>query len=182
MVNKFSCGEEDGDFWSWLSRCCQGCVIYSWRNWPYEAVVFNGPAWKQVEIWVAGKSGKRLSADVVINGGDMLPWNNDPFRQGKFIGCYLNDHFSRFNSAEIYYLCYPGNDDLRIFDQLFEETCNKYPLVMCLAQRTVEVGGYEFAGMNWVVDYPFQLKDRCRMDTDDYTFDVQFGKGVLSTP
>ena len=25
------------------------------------------------------------------------------------------------------------------------------------------------------------LKDRCRMDTDDYTFDVQFGKGLLST-
>ena len=26
---------------------------------------------------------------------------------------------SRFNSAGIYYLCYPGNDDLKIFDQLF---------------------------------------------------------------
>ena len=36
--------------------------------------------------------------------------------------------------------------------------------------------------MNWVVDYPFRLKDRCRMDTDDYIFQEQFGKGLLSTP
>jgi hypothetical protein len=35
--------------------------------------------------------------------------------------------------------------------------------------------------MNWVVDYPFQLKDRCRMDTEDYMFQSQLGTGVLST-
>jgi Icc-related predicted phosphoesterase len=139
----------------------------------------HGSKWKYEQLL---KAAKGFRADVVINGGDMLPWNNDPFRQGEFIRGYLNDHFSRFNSAGIHYLCYPGNDDLRIFDKLFEEICNKYPLIICLAQRTFEVGGYEFIGMNWVVDYPFQLKDRCRMDTDDYTFDVQFGKGVLSTP
>jgi len=128
------------------------------------------------------EAAKDFRADVVINGGDMLPWNNDPFRQGEFIINYLDNHFARINSAGIYYLCYPGNDDLRIFDQLFEEICNKYPFVICLAQRKFEVGGYEFIGMNWVVDYPFRLKDRCRMDTDDYIFQVQFGKGLLSTP
>ena len=36
--------------------------------------------------------------------------------------------------------------------------------------------------MNWVVDYPFKLKDRCRMDTKDYDFQMQFGTGLLSTP
>jgi Icc-related predicted phosphoesterase len=35
--------------------------------------------------------------------------------------------------------------------------------------------------MNWVVDYPFRLKDRCRMDTKDYIFQEQFGTGLLST-
>lgn len=139
----------------------------------------HGSKWKYERLL---KAAKGFRADAVINGGDMLPWNNDPFRQGDFIRGYLNDHFSRFNSAGIHYLCYPGNDDLRIFDKPFEEICNKYPLIICLAQRTFELGDYEFIGMNWVVDYPFQLKDRCRMDTDDYTFDVQFGKGVLSTP
>jgi hypothetical protein len=35
--------------------------------------------------------------------------------------------------------------------------------------------------MNWVVDYPFRLKDRCRKDTPDYIFQQQFGTGLLST-
>ena len=39
----------------------------------------------------------------------------------------------------------------------------------------------EFIGMNWVVDYPFRLKDRCRKDTPDYIFQQQFGTGLLST-
>ncbi len=125
---------------------------------------------------------KDFQANIVINGGDMLPKDIDPFRQGEFIANYLDDHFARFNSAGIYYLCYPGNDDLRIFDKQFEDTCNKYSFVVYLAQSKFEIGGYEFIGMNWVVDYPFRLKDRCRMDTDDYTFQEQFGTGLLSTP
>ncbi|MFH1026969.1 MAG: phosphoesterase [Pseudomonadota bacterium] len=128
------------------------------------------------------EAAKRFRAHLVINGGDMLPWDIDPFRQGEFITGFLDDHFARFNSAGIYYLCYPGNDDLMIFDPLFEETCNKYPFVFCLAQRKLEIGGCEFVGMNWVVDYPFRLKDRCRMDTDNYIFQAQLGKGLLSTP
>ncbi|MBA3019107.1 MAG: phosphoesterase [Desulfobacteraceae bacterium] len=138
----------------------------------------HGSKWKYERLFEAAKDFK---AKVVINGGDMLP-QNEPFRQGEFITDYLDNHFAQFNSAGIYYLCYLGNDDLRIFDQRFEETCNKYSFVVCLAQRKFEVGGYEFAGMNWVVDYPFRLKDRCRMDTDDYIFQEQFGKGLLSTP
>lgn len=139
----------------------------------------HGSKWKYERLMEAAKG---FRADVVINGGDMLPWNNDPFRQGQFITNYLDNHFAQFQSAGIYYLCYPGNDDLRMFDQLFEKTCNKYPFVVCLAQCKFEVGGYEFIGMNWIVDYPFRLKDRCRMDTYDYMFQVQFGKGLLSTP
>ena len=138
----------------------------------------HGSKWKYERLFEVAKD---LRADVVINGGDMLP-QNEPFRQGEFIADYLDNHFARFNSAGIYYLCYLGNDDLRIFDQLFEEICDKYSFVVCLAQRKFEVGGYEFIGMNWVVDYPFRLKDRCRMDTDDYIFQAQFGKGLLSRP
>ncbi len=138
----------------------------------------HGCKWKYKRLF---KVAKDFQADVIINGGDMLPGNNDLFRQGEFITGYLDSHFARFDSAGIYYLCYLGNDDLRIFDKLFEETCNKYSFVVCLAQRKFEVGGYKFIGMNWVVDYPFRLKDRCRMDTDDYTFQEQFGEGLLST-
>jgi len=138
----------------------------------------HGTKWKYERLLQAAKN---FRANVVINGGDMLPWNNEPFKQGEFITNYLDNHFAQFNSAGIYYLCCLGNDDLRIFDQLFEETCNKYSFVVCLAQRKFEVRGYSFVGMNWVVDYPFRLKDRCRIDTDEYIFQEQFGKGLIST-
>lgn len=128
------------------------------------------------------KAAKEFQADVVVNGGDMLPKGGDLFEQDKFITGYLEEHFAQFNYAGIYYLCYPGNDDLRIFDDIFETTCSKYPFIINLAQRKFNVGGYEFVGMNRVVDYPFRLKDRCRMDTKDYVFQKQFGTGLLSTP
>ena len=139
----------------------------------------HGSKWKYDRLFEVAKD---FRANVVINGGDMLPKEGEPFSQGDFITNYLDDHFARFNSAGIYYLCYPGNDDLGIFDELFEETCNKYPFIVYLAQRKFEIEGYDFVGMNWVVDYPFRLKDRCRMDTEEYIFQEQFGTGLLSKP
>jgi Icc-related predicted phosphoesterase len=139
----------------------------------------HGCKWKYERLFEVTKE---FGATIVINGGDLLPKDGNLFAQDKFIKNYLDNHFAQFNSAGIYYLCYLGNDDLRIFDELFEEICNKYSFVVCLAQCKFEVGGFEFVGMNWVVDYPFRLKDRCRMDTDDYIFQEQYGTGLLSTP
>ncbi len=109
-----------------------------------------------------------------------MPMEGGLYNQKKFISGFLDGYFSRFNSKKIYYLSCPGNDDLKIFDPLYDETCDKYPFVKNLAQRKIEIQGYEFIGMNWVVDYPFQIKDRCRMDTDHFIFPYQFGKGILS--
>lgn len=120
-------------------------------------------------------------ADVVINGGDMLPKEGDLFRQGEFIRGDLKDHFAQFERADIYYLCYLGNDDVRIFDGLFDDLCKQYRIVINLAQQKCEIGKYDFIGMNYVVDYPFRLKDRCRKDTVDYQFQRQLGTGLLST-
>jgi Icc-related predicted phosphoesterase len=118
---------------------------------------------------------------MVVNGGDLLPHSGSPFsEQPRFIKNVLDAHFAAFDAAGIYYLCYPGNDDLMCFDDLFEATCARHPFVHSLAGRTVEVAGYEFVGMNWVVDYPFRLKDRCRMDTAAYVFGPQYGTGLLS--
>ena len=119
--------------------------------------------------------------DAVINGGDMLPKNRDMFTQDRFITDHLEDHFRGFQEAGIPYLCCLGNDDLRIFDDLFEQTCARYDVVTNLAQRRHRLNGHEFVGMNWVVDYPFRLKDRCRKDTPDYQFQMQLGTGLLST-
>jgi Icc-related predicted phosphoesterase len=124
---------------------------------------------------------KLTEADVVINGGDMLPTTGDLFSQGDYIRNELDAHFKEFDEAGIYYLCYLGNDDLRIFDEVFEKTCQKYSFVFNLAQHKIYVGDFEFVGMNWVVDYPFRLKDRCRMDTVDYVFQEQYGTALVST-
>ncbi len=139
----------------------------------------HGCRWKYERLFEVAQE---FEAEAIINGGDMLPKTGDLFGSGQFISAYLDEHFAKFNAAQIYYLCYLGNDDLRIFDPVFEQTCNKYPYVVNLAQRKFEIQGYEFVGMNWVLDYPFRLKDRCRMDSQDYIFQEQFGTGLLSTP
>ncbi len=128
------------------------------------------------------QTARKHHARVVINGGDMLPHGSGPSTQGRFITDYLDAHFAAFDAAGIHYLCCLGNDDYATYDALFDATCDKYPHVANLAQRKVEIGNWEFVGMNWVVDYPFRLKDRCRMDTQDYVFQAQFGTGLLSTP
>ncbi|MCG2767777.1 MAG: metallophosphoesterase [Chloroflexota bacterium] len=138
----------------------------------------HGCVWKYDRLFEAAQD---FRADVVINCGDMLPKGGDLFAQDKFIAGYLDAHFAQFDSAGIYYLCYLGNDDLGIFDKVFKKVCNEHSFVICLAQRRFEVGGFEFVGLNWVVDYPFRLKDRCRMDTKDYVFEEQLGTGLLST-
>ena len=138
----------------------------------------HGCVWKYHRLLTVAQA---FQADVVVNSGDMLPKDRDLFQQDTFITHDLQAHFDQFEEAGIFYLCYLGNDDLRIFDGLFEETCQEYEFIHNLAQRKITIENIEFIGMNWVVDYPFRLKDRCRMDTKNYTFQPQFGTGLLST-
>ncbi len=42
----------------------------------------HGSKWKYERLFEVAKD---FQANVVINGGDMLPHNNEPFRQGEFI-------------------------------------------------------------------------------------------------
>lgn len=124
----------------------------------------------------------KSSFDLVINGGDMLPNDGNLYNQREFIEYELPKHFEHFERARIHYLCCLGNDDLRIFDDIFDEVCSRFSYVHNLVQRRHKVLGHEFIGMNWVVDYPFTLKDRCRKDTKDYVFQAQLGPAVASTP
>jgi Icc-related predicted phosphoesterase len=138
----------------------------------------HGSEWKYNRLLEVAADSK---AQVVVNGGDMLPNDGGPSQQKEFITSFLDRYFEKFNDAGIYYLCYLGNDDFIIYDQLFEEVCGKYDCIVPLSQREHDINGYEFIGLNWVVDYPFRLKDRCRMDTEDYVFQKQLGTGLLST-
>jgi Icc-related predicted phosphoesterase len=96
----------------------------------------HGIEWKHNEIFQIASS---LKPDVVINGGDMLPFKGNVLQQDKFITGFLDEYFSRFESMEIYYLGLLGNDDLRIFDGLFQETCDKYSYVVNMAQTKFEI-------------------------------------------
>jgi len=141
----------------------------------------HGIEWKHEEIFQIASS---LKPDVVINGGDMLPFKGNLLDQDKFITGFLNEYFSRFESMEIYYLGQLGNDDLRIFDDLFQKTCDKYSFVVNIAQTRFQIddNNYEFIGMNLVSDLPFGLKDRARKDTMDFVHPRQIGRQYLSTP
>ncbi|MFW9990232.1 MAG: phosphoesterase, partial [Candidatus Odinarchaeota archaeon] len=94
------------------------------------------------------------------------------------------EYFSRFESMEIYYFGMLGNDDLIIFNEIFQKTCDKYSFVVNIAQKRFQIEGskYEFIGMNWVSDLPFGLKDRARKDTKDFKHPKQIGRQYLSTP
>jgi len=139
----------------------------------------HGCTWKYHRLVTVAQA---FQADVVVNSGDMLPKNQNLFNQDVFITHDLQEHFDQFEEAGIFYLCYLGNDDLRIFDGLFDEICHEYEYIHNLAQRKIAIEHVEFIGMNWVADYPFRLKDRCRMDTQATPFQAQFGTGLFSTP
>jgi Icc-related predicted phosphoesterase len=141
----------------------------------------HGIEWKHNKIFEIANSSE---INVVINGGDMLPFKGNLLNQDKFITGFLDEYFSRYESKEIYFLVMLGNDDLRIFDDLFQKTCDKYSHVVNIAQKKFQIEGskYEFIGMNLISDLPFGLKDRARKDTKDFELPKQIGKQYLSIP
>ncbi|MFW9972222.1 MAG: metallophosphoesterase, partial [Candidatus Odinarchaeota archaeon] len=82
----------------------------------------HGIEWKYQKIFKITNS---LKVDIVINGGDMLPFRGNLLHQDRFIIGFLNEYFSNFESEKIFYLCLLGNDDLGIFDELFQQTCDR---------------------------------------------------------
>jgi len=138
----------------------------------------HGCAWKYDAALDAAKA---LKAEVVVNGGDLYPKNVDDLMEQRFFLKFLDEHFSKYARAGIAYLLMPGNDDLAIFDDRLDEACRRHENVHCIAQRKVSIGGHDFIGFNWVKDYPFRLKDRCRLDYESCPLDRQLGTGLLST-
>lgn len=99
--------------------------------------------------------------NVIINGGDMLPKLGDRhMEQPLFIQGFLRDYFSELQRRNITCLAMLGNDDLLAVDDLFEKLCGEFENVYNIAGRKVCVGGYEFIGMNYILDHPFGCKDR----------------------
>ncbi len=122
----------------------------------------------------------RHGAGAVVSGGDIYPKDVELVRQGEFVEEFLDAHLGRYDRAGIRYLCMPGNDDLAAFDPLFDRVCAAHPKAESIAGRKVALGGCEFIGFNLVVDYPFRLKDRCRVDDERFAFGMQLGTALVS--
>jgi Predicted phosphoesterases, related to the Icc protein len=102
---------------------------------------------------------------LIINGGDMLPkLGNRHQEQPVFIQAYLRDYFHRLQEHGITYLAMLGNDDLLAVDEIFSTVCGEFYNVHAMAGSKITVGGYEFIGMDSILDHPFGCKDRVVME------------------
>lgn len=121
-----------------------------------------------------------FEADVVVNGGDLLPYG-DATAQKLFIINQLASHVCKFADNNIHYLAQLGNDDRRVCDRSFDAMCRNIKYAHNLEQRCVTINNeIDFVGMNYVIDYPFRLKDRCRLDKAGNEIGLQYGTGLLS--
>lgn len=99
--------------------------------------------------------------NLIVNGGDMLPKQcHRHSEQPQFIKGYLRDYFQRLQDNGIAYLAMLGNDDLLAVDKTFSSICGEFDNVHGIAGNRVTVDGYEFVGMNYILDHPFGCKDR----------------------
>lgn len=96
----------------------------------------------------------------IVNGGDMLPKYCDRHcEQPRFIKEYLRDYFQRLQNRGIIYFTMLGNDDLRVLEPLFTDVCSEFENVCDIARQKATVLGYDFIGLNDILDHPFGCKD-----------------------
>ena len=123
--------------------------------------------------------------DAIINGGDMLPKDDVFFyEQNKFINGFLTTYFNELKQANIQYYCMLGNDDMGIVDRIFNVVVAKYTNIHIINHEPAILSGskIQIFGINLVKDYPFRLKDRCRLDSsNDVPNAHQIGTPLMST-
>ena len=102
--------------------------------------------------------------DILILGADLLPkgQNASEKRIIKFINEYLPSFFEYMPNIPI--ILDFGNDDRKMYYEMFGEVIAKYKNVYASHHNVIEFGSYTFAGMHYVPDYPFSIKDWCRRD------------------
>lgn len=117
----------------------------------------------------------------IVIGGDILPKHNNRFiEQPRFISDYFKDYFTRLKELDINIVLILGNDDIIILDEYFDDFCNEFDNVYNIPSKKVEFEGYEFIGMNYILDHPFRCKDRVVIE-DNYKFQEQYGSALISS-
>ncbi len=125
---------------------------------------------------------REAGAELLVNGGDLLPHGRVHDEQARFIAEFLDPYFAACAQRGIRCVVIPGNDDLAAHDALLDAVCGKYPFVSNVARRLAALGPYDVVGLDLLADFPFRLKDRARMDTRDAPFPPQAAGGLLSVP
>lgn len=98
---------------------------------------------------------------LIINGGDMLPKLGNRFSdQPAFINEYLRNYFRQLEKNKIRYLVMLGNDDLLSMDRVLYNLTEEFDNIHYITDRKVNIDGYDFIGMDKVLDHPFGCKDR----------------------
>lgn len=109
---------------------------------------------------------KDTGAGLIINGGDMLPKHGNRHRQQPlFLNRFLKRYFAELKKQNITYLAMLSNDDLLAVDAAFSELCDEFDNVFNIAGKKAVINGYEFIGMDRVLDHPFGCKDRVITET-----------------
>lgn len=117
----------------------------------------------------------------IIDGGDMLPKGFGRLeKQTNYINDFLTGYLKKLQDAEITYLCMLGNDDILPMDTFFDSLCKEYDNVHNIANNKVVLNGYEFIGMNYVLDHPFGCKDRV-VNEDNCVLQEQLASAFIST-
>jgi Icc-related predicted phosphoesterase len=122
-------------------------------------------------------------ADLIVNGGDMLPKNGDgdlmDVQRGFLRG--LRTFLKRCREKRIGYFAAFGNDDCKsLLPEL--DVLAADGLLVRMDRDWAEHSGWHFAAFPWVPDTPFILKDWCLIDHESWDPPPQFGPPLLSSP
>ncbi len=125
------------------------------------------------------KIAEKEKVDMVINGADILP-NVSAKKKQHFIDTFFINHLKWFSSRGIPYVFTYGNDDYISTELYLNELIKDLPFIHNVSMAKKEINGFEFIGFNLVPDYPFRLKDRCRMDDDQFALPAQYGSALFT--
>ncbi|RLF86924.1 hypothetical protein DRN34_02715 [Thermococci archaeon] len=146
----------------------------------------HGIKWKFERIVDRCAAGWSKDVDLLIVGADILPKNQQNVHKQQF--GFLTKYLPRFfDSIQQPIIIDFGNDDhkalYKTFRDLIDMRCDGS--VYYSHMRSFKINGVTFAGMHYVPDYPFRIKDWVRADhseDDHYDMDTfQYGEPILST-
>jgi Icc-related predicted phosphoesterase len=108
---------------------------------------------------------KKEKPDVVAIAGDLMPKDNGILAQLSFIKP-LRKYAEQIKEVGSQIVIVLGNDDNQNMIPEMERA-HKDGLWHYIPEKVVEIGGYEFAAMPYVPDYPFGYKFWCRAESID---------------